>query len=84
MDETPFEDLIDYMEAFEVPEVAYSVIEDHQGANTKRIDFYPFFDGIQTPISLEHNMRSAQLTLDVAGKPEKDWNVSDLLDAFSD
>lgn len=27
-------------------------------------------------------MRSGQVTVDVAGKPEKDWNVSNLIDAF--
>ena len=27
-------------------------------------------------------MRSAQLTLDVDGKTQKDWNVSDMADAF--
>ena len=66
----------------ETPKVAHSVKEEFRGANTERIDFYPLLDGILTPISIEHNMRSGQVTVDVAGKPEKDWNVSNLIDAF--
>ena len=69
VNETYFEDLVEFKEVAEIPKVAHSVKDEYQGANSKRIDFYPFLDGSKTPISLEHNMRSAQLTLDVDGKP---------------
>ena len=65
-----------------MPDVAHSVREEYRGANTERIDYYPFLGGIKSPISLEYNLRSAQLTLDVDGKPEKDWNVPNLVKAF--
>ena len=62
--------------------MGHSITEEYQGANSKRIDFYPFLNGILTPVSVEHNMRSAQVCLDVAGKPEKNWSVNNLADAF--
>ena len=67
-----------------MPEVAHSITEEFLGANARRIDYYPFVNGIMTPISIEHNMRSAQLSLDVAGKPEKNWDVKSMEDAFQE
>ena len=84
VDETPFDDLAEFKEVVQVPKVAHSVKEEFQGANTQRIDFFPLLEGILTPISVEFNMRSAQVTLDVDGKPEKSWNASSLIGPFDE
>ena len=57
----------------QVPDVGHSIIETHNGANTQRVDFRVFLKGRRTPVSIEHNMRSGMVTLDVNGKPVKSW-----------
>ena len=51
-------------------------------AHTHRFYFLVFLEGQATPIVIEHNKRSGFVTVDVRGKPEKSWQVKNLLDAF--
>ena len=69
LDDTEFDELPEFVERTEVPDIGHSVIGEHQGANTKRIDFHVFLKGRRTPVSIENNMRSGLVTLDVCGKP---------------
>ena len=66
-----------------MPDIGRSIVEEHQGANTTRIDFNPFLKGRRTPVSVEHNMRSGQVTLDVAGKPKNSWQAKSFAEAFA-
>ena len=75
LNEVDFDDLPEFIEKTEVPDIGHSVIKEHQGANTKRIDFLVFLKGRNTPVSIEFNMRSGLVTLDVCGKPQKSWQV---------
>ena len=72
-----------FKEIGEVPEVGHSTTEEHFGQNTTRFDFNAFIKGRLTPVSIEHNMRSGFVTLDVCGKPKKSWQVKSLAEAFS-
>ena len=58
MDETAFDDLPEFEDKGEVPEVGHSIIETHNGPNTMRIDFLLFLKGERTTVSIEHNLRS--------------------------
>ena len=64
-----FETLPPFKDVGEVPIVGYSETEDHHGANTQRRDFLIFLKGKRNPVSVEHNMRSGFVSLDVCGKP---------------
>ena len=64
-----------------IPDVAHSVTHEHFGGNTQRFDWLVFLSGRHTPVSIEHNMRSGLVVLDVCGKPEKSWNVKSFTDA---
>ena len=44
--------------------------------------FNLFFKGLPKAISVEHNMRSGFVSLDLAGKPIKSWQVKNFVDAF--
>ena len=75
IDGTDFRNLPECKDVAEVPEIGHSVIDEHQGAYTRRIDWPVFLKGRRTPVSVEHNMRSGFVTLDVCGKPQKSWQV---------
>ena len=68
----------------EVPKVGHSTFEEMTAAHTHRLFFLVFLEGRQTPVVIEHNMRSGTATLEVRGKPEKTWQVKNLIDAFKD
>ena len=53
-------------------------------ALTHRLFFLVFLSGRQTPVVIEHNIRSGFATIEVRGKPERSWQVKNLLDAFKD
>ena len=79
-----FEELPDYQEVAEVPIVGHSMMEEFHGANAQRYDFNLFFKGIRTPVSIEYNMRSRLVSLDVAGKPKNSWSdIQSFAEAFS-
>ena len=63
-----------------MPDVAHSVTHEHFGGNSTRYDWLVFLKGRHTPVSIEHNMRSGQVVLDVCGKPEKSWSVKSFAD----
>ena len=73
VDGVAFGALPEYKDVVEVPKIGHSVIEEHHSANTRRIDWPVFLNGKRTPVSVEHNMRSGFVTLDVCGKPQKSW-----------
>ena len=73
VDETSFDDLPEFKEKIEVPEVGHSSAERHIGPSIHRVDFLVFLNGNRTPVSIEHNLRSGMVTLDVDGKPKKSW-----------
>ena len=58
------------------------MIEEHHSANIRRIDWPVFLKGKRTPVSVEHNLRSGLVTLDVCGKPQKSWQVQKFEEAF--
>ena len=64
-------------------DVGHSIIETHNGPNTVRIDFLAFIKGQKTPVSLEHNLRSGLVTLDVKGKPEMVWTAKSFAEALA-
>ena len=66
-----------------MPEVGHSIIERHNGSNTIRVDYRVFLKGRRNTISLEHNLRSGLVTLDVNGKPEKSWYAMSFAEAFA-
>ena len=82
VDETPFDDLEEWEDVGEVPDVGHSTYEEMIAAHTHRFFFLVFLKGRQTPIVVEHNMRSGFATVEVRGKPERSWQVKNLLDAF--
>ena len=65
-----------------MPEVAHSNVEEHFGGNIERIDFNPFLKGRRTPVSVEFNMRSGFLSVDLKGKPQMSMQVKSLLEGF--
>ena len=56
-----------------MPNIGHSIIETHNGANTQRVDFRVFLKGRRNTVSIENNLRSGMVTLDVNGKPKKSW-----------
>ena len=66
----------------DVPEVGHSVIDEHFGANTQRFDWLAFINGRRVPVSIEYNMRSSHVTLDVCGKEKKSWMNKKFADVF--
>ena len=79
---TPFDELPYFVDVQEVPEVGHSTVENHDGVNAKRIDYLVFLKGRRNPVSLEHNKRCGQVSLDVCGKPKKSWEAKSLTEAF--
>ena len=83
VDETTFDDLPEFKDKVDVPEVGHSNMDTHNGQITVRIDFLLFLKGRRTPISIEHNLRSSTVSLDVNGKPQKSWKAKSFTEAFS-
>ena len=83
LDDTNFYELDWFVEVTKVPDVGHSVTSEHFGANTLRFDWLVFLNGRHTPVSLEHNLRSGQVTLDVCGKPEKSWQAESLAEVLN-
>ena len=83
LDDKIFSDLPEFVEVTQLPDVGHSVSNEHFGANTMRYDWLVFLSGRRTPISLEFNLRSGQVTLDVCGKPKKGWQAKSLAEVFS-
>ena len=79
---TPFDDLNEFKDVGEVPPVGHSTQENIYGANTQLIVFLVFLEGRRTPVSIEHNMRSGFVTIELRGKPEMSWQVKNFRDAF--
>ena len=73
VNDTSFTFLPEFKEKAEVPEVGHSIDERHNGPAIHRVDFLVFLNGHRTPVSIEHNLRSGMVTLDVDGKPKKSW-----------
>ena len=82
VDETAFDDLPEFKEKIEAPEVGHSVAERHIGPAIHRKDFPVFLAGRKNPISIEHNLRNREISLDVDGKPWKSWNAKSLAEAL--
>ena len=72
---TPFDDLEEFKDMGEAPEVGHSTSDVTYGANTTRFDFLAFFKGRRTPVAIIHNLRGGYVTVDVRGKPQKSWQV---------
>ena len=83
LDETSFNDLPEFKDKGELPEVGHSIIETHNGPNTMRVDFLLFLKGQRSPVSIEHNLRSGTVSLDVNGKPKKNWQAKTFAEAFA-
>ena len=83
IDGVAFDDLPEFKEVGEVPEVGSSIIETHEGANTHRVDLLVFIKGRRNPVSIEHNLRSGSVTLDICGKPKESWQAKSFAEAFS-
>ena len=81
LDDKKFIELPEFGEESIIPDVAHSVTQEHYGENTQRFDWLVFLKGQHTPVSIEHNMRSGHVVLDVCGKPEKSWIVKSFTDA---
>ena len=58
VDGTQFTELLTYDESANVPDVAYSTVEEYSGSNIQFIIFNVFLKGLLKSISVEHNMRS--------------------------
>ena len=69
VDETPFNDLPEFKEEIQAPEVGHSVPDCYNGATIHRKDFPVFLKGRRNPVSIEQNLRSGVIALDVDGKP---------------
>ena len=82
MNGTSFDELSEFKDVGEVPEVGQSTYEEVFAANTHRIDFLVFVKGRRHPIEIVHNKRSGFVTIEACGKPQKSWQVVNLLDAF--
>ena len=52
------------------------------GSNTQRFDWLIFLHGRPVAVSIEHNMRSGEVTLEVCGKRKKSWQVKRFADVF--
>ena len=63
-----FSALPEFKEEVKVPDVGHSVVEEFEGAHTHRIDFLIFLKGRSTPVSVQHNIRAGEVTLEVRGK----------------
>ena len=82
VDETSFDNLPEFKEKAEVPDVGQSSAERHIGPSIHRVDFLVFLNGHRTPVSIEQNLRSGMVTLDVDGKPKKSWHAKSFAEAF--
>ena len=65
-----------------MPEVGHSSAVRHVGPSIHRIDFPAFLNGHRAPVSIEHNLRSGMVSLDVDGKPKKSWHAKSFAEAF--
>ena len=83
VDDIAFDELEEFKEVGDVPEVGHSSHEETQGASTFRIDFLAFLEGRRTPVAIEHNLRSGFVTLEVRGKLVKNWQVKSFYEAFA-
>ena len=62
--------------------MGHSIIEEHNGSNTVRIDFNLFLKGRRTTVSLELNVRSGVVYLEINGKPKMNWHAKSFAEAF--
>ena len=83
VDEIAFDDLPEIKEEIDAPEVGHSIDERFMGPSIHRVDFLVFLKGYRTPISIEHDLRSGLVSLDVDGKPWKSWHAKTFTEAFS-
>ena len=58
VNETSFDNLPEFKEKVELPEVAHSITETHNGPSIHRVDFRVLLRGRRTPVSIQHNLRS--------------------------
>ena len=73
VNKTSFNDLPEFKEEVEVPKIGHTSPVRHNGSSIHRVDFPVFLSGHRTPVSIEHNLRSGMIALDVNGKPKKSW-----------
>ena len=72
----------EFKERAEVPEVGHSSAVRHNGTSIHRVDFPAFLNGHRTPVSIEHNLRSKVISLDVDGKPKMSWQAKSFAEEF--
>ena len=63
----------EWKDSGEVPKVGHSTYEEITAANTRRFFFLVFLEGRQTPVVVEHNMRSGTAFVEARGKIQRTW-----------